>query len=72
MKQKWTRREIARWGLAIPVLFSRTGVNAQTAAAADAATDPFAKARAGNKAHSETLAKIEMPMSTEPAFVFRA
>ena len=70
MKQKWTRRELARWGLAVPVFFSRAAAKAQTAAEPPA--DLFAKAREGNQAHSEALAKVEMPMSTEPSFVFRA
>ena len=33
--------------------------------------DPLAAAREENRRSAETLAKFEIPMSTEPAFVFR-
>lgn len=33
--------------------------------------DPLAAAKARVKAGSEALAKLELPMSTEPAFQFR-
>jgi hypothetical protein len=33
--------------------------------------DPVAKAREENRRGAETLAKFEVPMSTEPAFIFR-
>jgi hypothetical protein len=43
---------------------------AQTPAAAP--TDPVEKARAENRESAATLTKFEIPMSTEPAFTFRA
>ena len=33
--------------------------------------DPVEKARAENRRSAEILAKFEIPMSTEPAFIFR-
>jgi len=35
-------------------------------------TDPVEKAREENRHSVENLAKFEIPMSTEPAFTFRA
>ena len=34
--------------------------------------DPVAAAREDNRRSAENLARFEIPMSTEPAFVFRA
>jgi hypothetical protein len=34
--------------------------------------DPLTAAREDNRRSAETLAKFEIPTSTEPAFVFRA
>jgi hypothetical protein len=46
---------------------------AQTAAQPpDANLDPVAKAREENRRSAANLAKFEIPMSTEPAFIFRA
>jgi hypothetical protein len=46
---------------------------AQTPAApADVNADPVAKAREENRRSADKLAKFDIPMSTEPAFVFRA
>jgi len=46
---------------------------AQTPAAPPAAaTDPLEKAREENRHSAESLAKFEIPMSTEPAFIFKA
>ncbi len=71
-RHMWTRREIAGWALAAPAVLSNAGARAQTAATAPPPSDLLAKAREGNKAHAEAMAKIDLPMSTEPAFVFRA
>ena len=37
----------------------------------DAKPDPLAVARDENRRSAETLAKFAVPMSTEPAFIFR-
>jgi hypothetical protein len=39
--------------------------------AAAASPDPLTAAREDNRRSAESLAKFEIPMSTEPAFVFR-
>lgn len=38
----------------------------------DANPDPLTKAREENRHSAENLAKFEIAMSTEPAFIFRA
>ncbi len=38
----------------------------------DAKPDPVAAAREENRRSAEALAKVDVPMSTEPAFIFRA
>ncbi len=45
---------------------------AQTPAPPAASTDPVEKARDENRRSAENLTKFEIPMSTEPAFTFRA
>jgi len=40
--------------------------------ATEGAADPVAVAREENRQAAETLAKFEIAMSTEPAFIFRA
>jgi hypothetical protein len=37
----------------------------------DAKPDAVAKAREDNRRSAEVLAKFEIPMATEPAFIFR-
>jgi hypothetical protein len=59
---KLNRREL----IAAAALASRT----QPCPAQEA--DPIQAARDANRGRSETLAKFEVPMSTEPAFQFKA
>lgn len=47
------------------------GLAQQPPAPPPANPDPLAKAREENRRAAETLAKFDIPMSTEPAFVFR-
>lgn len=42
------------------------------AASSTAPADPLEKAREENRHSAESLAQFAIPMSTEPAFVFRA
>jgi hypothetical protein len=66
MKAKITRRQLA--GVAASaVSLSATSLNAQQPSA-DAELE---KARASHRENSATLAKFDIPQSTEPAFVFR-
>lgn len=63
MKRKFTRRELA--------LAAAAG--AITARAQQSvAEDPVAAARDLNARNIDTLAKFEIPISTEPAFQFKA
>jgi len=66
---KMTRRKLAA-ALAAPALAGTipSAATAQTTAPAD----PLEAAKAGIKANSDALAKEEVPMSTEPAFQFKA
>lgn len=67
---KITRRKLAT-ALAAPAL---AGAIPTAAAAQTTATqaDPLEAAKAAIKANSDALAKREVPMSTEPAFQFKA
>ena len=67
---KITRRKLAA-ALAAPAL---AGTMPCTAASQTAAmpADPLDAAKAQIKANSDALAKQDVPMSTEPAFQFRA
>jgi hypothetical protein len=66
---KITRRKLAA-ALASPALLvtNPSAATAQTAAPAD----PLEAAKARIKANSDALAKQDVPMSTEPAFQFKA
>jgi len=64
---KMTRRKLAA-ALAAPALAGTMPSAAQTPAPAD----PLEAAKARIKANTEALAKEEVPMSTEPAFQFKA
>jgi len=65
-----TRRRLGALIAAAPVMAAR----AQTAApqAANAELDPGAAVRERRKRVADQLAKVKLPMPTEPAFVFRA
>ena len=66
---KMTRRRLAA-ALAAPAL-----AGSITSAAAEQTTapaDPLEAAKARIKVNTEALAKEEVPMSTEPAFQFKA
>jgi hypothetical protein len=67
---KITRRKLAA-ALAAPALAGRmpTAAAAQTTATP---ADPLEAAKARIKANSDALAKQDVPMSTEPAFQFKA
>jgi hypothetical protein len=63
---KLTRRQLA-------AVVSATAIaTAQTEQRAPAATDALQAARDRMKAASDALAQHELPMSTEPAFRFKA
>lgn len=49
-----------------------TKTHAQTAPAGNTPQDQARLARENNQRASETLAKFEIPMATEPAFQFKA
>jgi hypothetical protein len=67
MKRKFTRREL---GAAIAAA-GTLAANAQTPAGSnDQAMESSARER--NAQNAETLAKFELPISTEPAFQFKA
>jgi hypothetical protein len=67
MKRKFTRRELA---LAVAA-GGAVAANAQTPAGSnDQAMERSARER--NAQNAETLAKFEIPISTEPAFQFKA
>ncbi|MGA7238529.1 MAG: hypothetical protein WBY44_22795 [Bryobacteraceae bacterium] len=67
---KITRRKLAA-ALATPVLAAAmpSAAAAQTPAAP---ADPLEAAKARIKANGDALAKEDVPMSTEPAFQFKA
>lgn len=69
MKDKITRRQLAT--VAAGSLAGATALDAQQPAASGA-NDEMEKARASHRENSATLAKFDLPQSTEPAFVFRA
>jgi hypothetical protein len=67
MKRKFTRREL---GIAVAAA-GTLAANAQTPGRSD--DQPLEKsARERNAQNGETLAKFELPISTEPAFQFKA
>jgi hypothetical protein len=66
MKRKFTRREL---GIAVAGA-GAVAVNAQPPAGNDQAIERSARER--NTRNAETLAKFEIPISTEPAFQFKA
>jgi hypothetical protein len=66
---KMTRRKLAA-ALAAPALVGT--MPSAAAAQTTAPADPLAAAKALIKANSDALAKEEVPMSTEPAFQFKA
>ena len=65
MGEKFSRRELAA-GLAaaVPAL-------AQTPAASPAPQDPLGKAREALEKNGDRLGSIEVPITTEPSFVFK-
>ena len=67
MKQdiRITRRKLA------VVLVSSSGLASQALAQTPAAADPLQSAKDRIKAAGETLAKVQIPMATEPAFQFK-
>ena len=69
MNGKITRRRLAAAALGSGVALR--AADAQTPAPAPP-TDLNATAKAQVRKYSETLAKFDLPMSTEPAFQFKA
>ena len=67
---KITRRKLAA-ALAAPA-FAGTMPSAAAAQTTAVPGDPLEAAKARIKANSDALAKEEVPMSTEPAFQFKA
>jgi hypothetical protein len=67
--RKFTRRQLA--GSAAISLVAARAV-AQVPAASNTAQDWDKAALQSHKENSEALAKFEIPMSTEPAFQFKA
>jgi hypothetical protein len=65
--RKLTRRQ---WGAAL--VAAAPVVAAQTVSPEDAPAKLLESALAGNKRTAEKLAAVKLPMSTEPAFSFRA
>ena len=69
---KLSRRGILALAVASPVTSMVSAQNPPPATPPpDAKPDPAAAAREENRHSAETLAKFDIPMSTEPAFVFR-
>jgi len=70
---KLTRRQLAAL-VAPAAVLAPADVLAQTqpAAAPGAPQDPLAAAKARIQSTSDALAKLDVPMSTEPAFQFRS
>jgi hypothetical protein len=66
MNSKFTRRE-----LGVAVAAGAMAARAQTVAQ-PAGVDPAKEARDLNARNVETLTKFEIPISTEPAFQFKA
>lgn len=64
MKRKFTRREMAAGLMAAAPVFA-------TAAPDNAGKDPLAAAREQVHDTAKELAKFDLPMSAEPAFVFK-
>ena len=64
MNEKITRRQLA--GVAAGSLTAASLIAQQPSADAE-----LEKARASHRENSATLAKFDIPQSTEPAFVFR-
>jgi hypothetical protein len=62
---KLNRRQLMKAAAWAPALAARAQQPATEA-------DPAKAARDTNQRNSETLAKFEVPMSTEPAFQFKA
>jgi hypothetical protein len=68
MSRKLTRRDLAAAALAAPAALAQ----APPAPAKDSPAQLLAEAREQRRRTQETLAKYKLPMSTEPAFVFKA
>ncbi len=68
MKAKITRRQLVTASIAAAGV---APLAAQQPATSEATAD-LEKARASHQENSATLAKFDLPQSTEPAFVFRA
>jgi hypothetical protein len=73
MNDKITRRRLAAAALGSAVLGPAAALHAAGSQAPAAAPpeDMGAVAREQVRKHSETLAKFDLPMSTEPAFQFK-
>ena len=70
MKEKITRRQLA--GVTAGSLAMAALLDAQQSAASpDQEKAELEKARASHRENTATLAKFDIPQSTEPAFVFR-
>ena len=70
MKEKFTRRELAGIAAAGSLAVATINVAALDAQQPLANTE-LEKARASYRDNTATLAKFDIPQSTEPAFVFR-
>jgi hypothetical protein len=74
MNDKITRRRLAAAAFGSAALSSAAALQAAStqAPAAAAPQDLTAAAKEQVRKYSETLAKFDLPMSTEPAFQFKA
>ena len=72
MNGKITRRRLASAALGSAVFGPAAALHAAGAQAPAPPGDLNAAAKEQVHKHSETLAKFDLPMSTEPAFQFRA
>lgn len=72
MNDKITRRRLAAAALGSAALGPAAALHAASNQAPAPPDDLNAAAREQVRKHSETLAKFDLPMSTEPAFQFKA
>ncbi len=71
MNKKITRRQLARVGAGSLAAGSFAATAVSLTAQQPSADAELEKARASHRENSATLAKFDIPQSTEPAFVFR-
>lgn len=64
--------KISRREIAMAVAGSALGAKASAQVAATPAPDIARAVRDTNRRNAETLAKVEIPVATEPSFQFRA